>query len=122
MNRYQGGRSFVRPSGTEDVVRVYAEARIRSQADGQLSCDRFVTLLTLSSQNLLSVWRDWFMTRLVVILPSALKSFCDLKKEIECIFVRNVMDLFVDFDLENYKLSARCMWQDLSDAIYRILS
>lgn len=34
VNRYQGGRSFVRPSGTEDVVRVYAEARIRSQADG----------------------------------------------------------------------------------------
>ncbi|ESK97929.1 phosphoacetylglucosamine mutase [Moniliophthora roreri MCA 2997] len=33
MNRYQGGRSFVRPSGTEDVVRVYAEAAIRSQAD-----------------------------------------------------------------------------------------
>ncbi|KAF8922603.1 phosphoacetylglucosamine mutase [Mucidula mucida] len=33
VNRYQGGRSFVRPSGTEDVVRVYAEAAIRSQAD-----------------------------------------------------------------------------------------
>lgn len=33
--RYKGGRSFVRPSGTEDVVRVYAEAEIRSQADGQ---------------------------------------------------------------------------------------
>ncbi|KAJ8083874.1 hypothetical protein PM082_002640 [Marasmius tenuissimus] len=33
MNRYQGGRSFVRPSGTEDVVRVYAEATIKAQAD-----------------------------------------------------------------------------------------
>ncbi|KAF9270110.1 phosphoacetylglucosamine mutase [Marasmius fiardii PR-910] len=33
MNRYQSGRSFVRPSGTEDVVRVYAEAAIKSQAD-----------------------------------------------------------------------------------------
>ncbi|THV07732.1 phosphoacetylglucosamine mutase [Dendrothele bispora CBS 962.96] len=33
VNRYQGGRSFVRPSGTEDVVRVYAEANIRTQAD-----------------------------------------------------------------------------------------
>ena len=34
MHRFQGGRSFVRPSGTEDVVRVYAEATIKPQADG----------------------------------------------------------------------------------------
>ena len=34
VRRYDGGRSFVRPSGTEDVVRVYAEAAIKSQADG----------------------------------------------------------------------------------------
>ena len=34
VRRYQGGRSFVRPSGTEDVVRVYAEATVRSQTDG----------------------------------------------------------------------------------------
>ena len=27
------GRSFVRPSGTEDVVRVYAEAQTQQQAD-----------------------------------------------------------------------------------------
>ncbi|KAF5390183.1 hypothetical protein D9757_002983 [Collybiopsis confluens] len=33
VNKSQGGRSFVRPSGTEDVVRVYAEAGLRSQAD-----------------------------------------------------------------------------------------
>jgi phosphoacetylglucosamine mutase len=33
--KYEGGRSFVRPSGTEDVVRVYAEAALRGQADGQ---------------------------------------------------------------------------------------
>ncbi|KAL1951855.1 hypothetical protein VTO73DRAFT_1004 [Trametes versicolor] len=33
VHRYEGGRSFVRPSGTEDVVRVYAEATVRSQAD-----------------------------------------------------------------------------------------
>jgi phosphoacetylglucosamine mutase len=37
VRKYEGGRSFVRPSGTEDVVRVYAEARIRSQADGELT-------------------------------------------------------------------------------------
>lgn len=34
VRRYNGGRTFVRPSGTEDVVRVYAEAIVRSQADG----------------------------------------------------------------------------------------
>ena len=33
--RFEGGRSFVRPSGTEDVVRVYAEASTRAQADGK---------------------------------------------------------------------------------------
>jgi phosphoacetylglucosamine mutase len=36
VKKYDGGRSFVRPSGTEDVVRVYAEARLRPQADGRL--------------------------------------------------------------------------------------
>ncbi len=34
VRRYEGGRAFVRPSGTEDVVRVYAEAAVRAQADG----------------------------------------------------------------------------------------
>lgn len=34
VRKYEAGRSFVRPSGTEDVVRVYAEARVRAQADG----------------------------------------------------------------------------------------
>lgn len=34
VRRYEGGRSFVRPSGTEDVVRVYAEAAVKAQADG----------------------------------------------------------------------------------------
>ncbi|EIW86764.1 Phosphoacetylglucosamine mutase [Coniophora puteana RWD-64-598 SS2] len=33
VRKYEGGRSFVRPSGTEDVVRVYAEAALRPQAD-----------------------------------------------------------------------------------------
>lgn len=35
VNSYDMGRSFVRPSGTEDVVRVYAEASNRGQADGE---------------------------------------------------------------------------------------
>ncbi|KAL0576361.1 hypothetical protein V5O48_005620 [Marasmius crinis-equi] len=33
VRRFPEGRSFVRPSGTEDVVRVYAEASVKSQAD-----------------------------------------------------------------------------------------
>lgn len=33
------GRSFVRPSGTEDVVRVYAEAATRSEADSESQQD-----------------------------------------------------------------------------------
>lgn len=35
VKNYDRGRSFVRPSGTEDVVRVYAEAVTKTQADGQ---------------------------------------------------------------------------------------
>ena len=33
MCKYKEGRSFVRASGAEDVVRVYAEAGTRSEAD-----------------------------------------------------------------------------------------
>eukprot|EP00127_Corallochytrium_limacisporum_P007162 Clim_evm35s243 gene=Clim_evmTU35s243 len=33
VRKYPSGRSFVRPSGTEDVVRVYAEAETREQCD-----------------------------------------------------------------------------------------
>ncbi|THH01784.1 hypothetical protein EW026_g940 [Hermanssonia centrifuga] len=33
VGKYDSGRAFVRPSGTEDVVRVYAEARGKAQAD-----------------------------------------------------------------------------------------
>lgn len=31
--KFEGGRAFVRPSGTEDVVRVYAEASTQKFAD-----------------------------------------------------------------------------------------
>lgn len=31
--KYKNGRSFVRPSGTEDIVRVYAEAADQASAD-----------------------------------------------------------------------------------------
>lgn len=30
----EGGRSFARPSGTEDALRVFAEAKTREDADG----------------------------------------------------------------------------------------
>ncbi|WRT69455.1 uncharacterized protein IL334_006441 [Kwoniella shivajii] len=33
MRKYEMGRSFVRPSGTEDCVRVYAEAKTNSEAE-----------------------------------------------------------------------------------------
>lgn len=31
--KYPKGRAFIRPSGTEDIVRVYAEAATRADAD-----------------------------------------------------------------------------------------
>lgn len=33
VGKYAKGRAFVRPSGTEDVVRVYAEAKDKDDAD-----------------------------------------------------------------------------------------
>jgi phosphoacetylglucosamine mutase len=34
VKKYEGGRAFVRPSGTEDCVRVYAEAASKSHVEG----------------------------------------------------------------------------------------
>lgn len=33
VNKYNKARAFVRPSGTEDIVRVYAEAATREETD-----------------------------------------------------------------------------------------
>lgn len=33
VSKYSQARSFVRPSGTEDIVRVYAEASTRKECD-----------------------------------------------------------------------------------------
>lgn len=33
VSKYNKGRSFIRPSGTEDIVRVYAEAVTQEEAD-----------------------------------------------------------------------------------------
>lgn len=49
VRRYEGGRSFVRPSGTEDVVRVYAEAALKTQADGDYP--NFVYLIDICRLN-----------------------------------------------------------------------
>src|SRR5690606_21567558 len=38
MQKYKGSRTFIRPSGTEDVVRVYAEAETQEAAQ-QLADD-----------------------------------------------------------------------------------
>ena len=43
IKKYEGGRAFVRPSGTEDVVRVYAEATHRVEADGNVALSVNVT-------------------------------------------------------------------------------
>lgn len=37
MKKVEMGRAFVRPSGTEDCVRVYAEAKTTPEADGELA-------------------------------------------------------------------------------------
>lgn len=37
VGKFEMGRSFVRPSGTEDCVRVYAEAKSSADAEGELS-------------------------------------------------------------------------------------
>lgn len=90
VNRYQGGRSFVRPSGTEDVVRVYAEAALRTQADGEflsVSVQRFLWL-TSSFRALhacrrsgvrRSRWRSRQSSKRIFVGLRAKKTeFCDL--------------------------------------------
>ena len=42
VRKYDGGRAFVRPSGTEDCVRVYAEAVSGSHAGGESTKPLFV--------------------------------------------------------------------------------
>jgi phosphoacetylglucosamine mutase len=55
IRKYNGGRSFVRPSGTEDVVRVYAEADFRVQADGGYSL--ILILITKETNEHTQNWR-----------------------------------------------------------------
>ncbi|KAL4187703.1 hypothetical protein AMTRI_Chr09g40290 [Amborella trichopoda] len=48
--KYSQGRAFVRPSGTEDVIRVYAEASTQQEAD------------TLSPKLLLNMWVSFLVS------------------------------------------------------------
>ena len=43
MAKYELGRAFVRPSGTEDAVRIYAEAKTQEAAD-ELAVEVAMTL------------------------------------------------------------------------------
>ncbi|KAG1825884.1 phosphoacetylglucosamine mutase [Suillus subaureus] len=52
VRKYEGGRSFVRPSGTEDVVRVYAEAATRVEADGDTDSSYLLMIHSLSLSRL----------------------------------------------------------------------
>jgi len=85
VRRHEGGRSFVRPSGTEDVVRVYAEASTRGQADGESigSIQTVDQKLTFNLQSLLSVWLASFLTRQVGILLNDPKSSCKNVKNVK---------------------------------------
>ena len=49
--KFAKGRSFVRPSGTEDCVRVYAEAATGSEADGKSLQRQVSTMLTYASRS-----------------------------------------------------------------------
>jgi len=83
VQKYPKGRSFVRPSGTEDCVRVYAEASGRAEADGELRLDALFSSWRLTSlmfplkqnsrsrsQSSSSTWQDW-----VPGLPNSSKIF-----------------------------------------------
>lgn len=94
VNRYQGGRSFVRPSGTEDVVRVYAEAALRAQADGEFFVNaESLFVIDIFSQSLPCASLAWFTTKLEEILLAVPKNFCNLIGE-----EPKVCDLFCNIE------------------------
>ena len=60
VKKYSKGRSFVRPSGTEDCVRVYAEAASRGEADGTCQATDWRATLTIGPQNSQTRSPHWF--------------------------------------------------------------
>lgn len=82
VRKYEAGRSFVRPSGTEDVVRVYAEARLRAQADGEYTTTVlwYLKLTVLCFQNLRTELLGWCMTKPEGTPPAVPQSSCENKK------------------------------------------
>ena len=80
--KYDGGRAFVRPSGTEDVVRVYAEAILRPQADGEIILAvQSVHVLIAELQNWHLRLPDWYTISLVGTQVPALENSCDPVKD-----------------------------------------
>lgn len=77
VRKYESGRSFVRPSGTEDVVRVYAEAAVKPLADGWcwFSFSHFI-FVDFDEQNLRSEWQEWCTMTLVAFLRTAPRNSC----------------------------------------------
>lgn len=64
VKKYEAGRAFVRPSGTEDVVRIYAEAARRAEADGMLL--EFLLFGSMDSflfQSWQQRWLRWYRSR-----------------------------------------------------------
>ena len=79
-----GGRSFVRPSGTEDVVRVYAEAREPDKAVGKRVILGTRLTTTLIAQILRCALRGLYTTRQVETPHKGLLSLGDKRQNDSC--------------------------------------
>ena len=76
-----GGRSFVRPSGTEDVVRVYAEARETDAANGKRPALCTHLTMNLVVQTLPSVSLDLYTMKRVETLRRDLRTLGDIERQ-----------------------------------------
>lgn len=74
-----GGRSFVRPSGTEDVVRVYAEAQETDEAIGKRSAPNTRSMTNLAMQILPFVWPGLYTMKRVETLHNGRRTLGDVR-------------------------------------------
>ena len=74
-----GGRSFVRPSGTEDVVRVYAEAQETDEAIGKRSTPNTRSMTNLAVQILPFVWPGLYTMKRVETLHNGRRTLGDVR-------------------------------------------
>lgn len=74
-----GGRSFVRPSGTEDVVRVYAEAQETDEAIGKRSAPNTRSMTNLAVQILPFVWPGLYTMKRVETLHNGRRTLGDVR-------------------------------------------